>query len=88
MLKYRISIAADRGLYSTAGAIKITASHFPMIDAARALLARGADPQATLAGSTNEGGSVSPVTLARLARAYSPPRFDHRKRDVSRNLNA
>jgi hypothetical protein len=66
MLKYRISIASDhpRG-YKTSGAVAITASRHPMIDAARSLLAKGAEPHSTLAGSTYEGGMVSPVTLAR-----------------------
>jgi hypothetical protein len=76
--RYRISIARDRAGYSTTGDIAIVASRFPMIDAARALLSRGAEPSSTLAASTYEGGMVSATALHRLVRVYHPPRLNHR----------
>jgi hypothetical protein len=87
-MKYRISIARDRGLYSTTGAVEVRASRFPMIDCARQLLSRGADQSSTLAASTHEGGSVSPVALHRLVRAYHPPKTNHRAGDVGLNIDA
>lgn len=87
--RYRIQIHADGKLlrsYRTTGAISITASQRPMFDAAKALISRGADPDATLAGSF-EGNAISAVSLARLVRAYTPPRVSHRAADPSRNLD-
>jgi hypothetical protein len=83
---YRIQIDADGYQYRTSGAIAISASHYPMIDAARALLARGAPPDSVLAGSF-EGNTISAVALSRLARPYSPPKTNHRAAEASRNVD-
>jgi hypothetical protein len=83
--RYRVTIHADGKLYRTTGALAITSSN-PMAHAARALLARGAEPSATLAGSY-EGALISAMPLHRLARTYVPPRVRHREGDPSRNLD-
>jgi hypothetical protein len=83
---HRIKItAAQRGGYSTSGAIAITAAN-PMVESARTLLARGADPSDRLAGIF-EANAISPVALSRLAAPYSPPRANHKRSDPSRNVD-
>jgi hypothetical protein len=82
----RVTIHAEGKLYRTRGAVAITSTN-PMAHAARALIGQGADPSATLAGVW-EGAAISPVTLARLARPYTPPRVRHRESDPSINVDA
>jgi hypothetical protein len=86
-VRYRVQIHADGKLfktYRTDGAIAINASQRPMIDAARALLARGAQPDAVLSGSF-EGAAISPMTLGRLVAPYRAPFTNHR--DPQRNVD-
>jgi hypothetical protein len=83
---HRIKItAADRG-YVTAGAISISVAFNPVRAAALALLEQGRDPADKLAGVW-EGAAISAMPLARLARAYVPPRVNHRAADPSRNVD-
>jgi hypothetical protein len=85
-LTHRIKIAAaDRGGYSTTGAIAITAAN-PMRFAAAALLEKGADPLDRLHGEW-AGCSITAVALHRLARPYSPPRTDHKRGAVALNVD-
>jgi hypothetical protein len=74
-MRYRISIHADGFRYRTAGAIAINASQRPMIDAARALLAHGAEPSSTLEGRW-ERALVGPATLASITKVRRAPRSD------------
>jgi hypothetical protein len=81
---HRIKItAADRGGYSTTGAIAITAAN-PMRAAGAALLELGHDPADRLRGIF-EGAQISPVTLSRLTAPYRAPRTNHR--DPQRNVD-
>jgi hypothetical protein len=85
--RYRIQIhVAGPHQYRASGAVEIAACRNPMVDSARALLARGSPPDATLAGIF-EANAISPVTLHRLARVYVPPRVNHRAADPSRNID-
>ena len=73
-MRYRISIHQDGpGRYRTQGSAVLAGVHNPMRAAAIDLLANGADPASKLAG-VFETAAISPVTLAKLARAYIPPR--------------
>jgi hypothetical protein len=84
-LIHRIKItAADHGCYATSGAVAVKAAFNPVRAAALALIADGRDPADRLRGEW-EGCSISPVTLATLARPYSPPRVNHKRSDPSRN---
>jgi hypothetical protein len=85
--RYRVIIHADGKLYKTRGAIAVTSIN-PMANAARTLIAQGAEPSATLSGSY-EGAHISPVQLHRLARPYTPPRLNHKAdgASVSRNVD-
>jgi hypothetical protein len=85
--RYRIQIhAAGPHQYRASGAVEIAACRNPMVDSARALLARGADPSDRLAGIF-EANAISPVTLSRLARPYRAPKTDHRCGTVGRNVD-
>jgi hypothetical protein len=87
--QYRVTIHSDGKLYKlyrTAGSVAINASHNPMVDSARALLAAGAEPTATLSGCF-DGAAISAMPLHRLARAYAAPKVNHRAADPSRNAD-
>jgi hypothetical protein len=75
--RYRVQIHSDGHQYRTTGAIAISTSARPMIDAAKALLEAGADPFSRLAG-VYEGAHISPVALGRLVKPYRVPKTDHR----------
>jgi hypothetical protein len=84
---HRIRIlAADHGCYSSSGAVAVKSAFNPMRAAALALIADGRDPADRLRGEW-EGYSISPMTLSRLAAAYTPPRVNHRAADPSRNID-
>jgi hypothetical protein len=83
---HRIKIAAaDRGVYSTTGAVSVLASN-PMRSASAALVEQGHNPADLLRG-VFEGAQISPVTLHALVKPYSPPRVSHRAADPSRNVD-
>jgi hypothetical protein len=83
---HRIKIAAaDRGRYSTIGAIEITATN-PMRAAGTALLELGHDPADKLRGIF-EGAQISPVTLHALVKPHRAPRTDHRSAAGVRNVD-
>ena len=85
---HRIRItAADHGCYSTTGAVAVKAAFNPVRAAALALIADGRDPADRLRGEW-EGCSISPMTLSRLAAAYTPPRANHKRGDPSLNQDA
>jgi hypothetical protein len=83
--RYRVTIHVSGKLYKTQGSIAVTSAN-PMAHAARALLANGSEPSATL-GGVWEGAMISDMPLHRLARAYVPPRINHRRGDPSRNVD-
>ncbi len=76
--RHRITIRADerRGLYSTTGAVAVTAAN-PMFAAASALLAKGSDPADKLTG-VFEGAWLSAVSLASIVKPRRIPRIDLR----------
>jgi hypothetical protein len=83
---HRIKItAADRGVYSTTGAVSVLASN-PMRAAGAALLELGHDPAGKLRG-VFEGAQISPVTLHALVKPYRAPRTDHRSAAGVRNVD-
>jgi hypothetical protein len=83
-LTHKIKIAAAaRGVYSTTGAIAITAAN-PMRGAGAALLQLGHDPADRLRG-VFEGSQISPVALSRLTEPYRAPYTNHR--DPQRNVD-
>jgi hypothetical protein len=69
---YRIAIMqAGPGAYAVKGDVVVKSSHYPVIDAAKALLAQGVDPAAKLV--VDCGVSVVPQSIGRLARATIHP---------------
>jgi hypothetical protein len=86
-ITHRIRIlATDHGCYATSGAVAVKGFN-PVRAAALALLEQGRDPADKLAGVW-EGAAISPMTLSRLAAAYTPPRVNHKRGDPSLNQDA
>jgi hypothetical protein len=73
MPTHTIKITTHGREYQTSGAVSIRAASNPVRAAAAALLKAGHDPADTLK-AVADGVSLSPVTLASLARQYVPPR--------------
>jgi hypothetical protein len=70
--------ASGRGSYAATGAVSISASAFPMLDAARSLLKHGASPGDLLRGSFAEG-NILPMSLASITKTRVHPRVDPRR---------
>ena len=86
-MKYRISIHQDGpGRYRTQGSSVLAGVHSPLRAAALDLIANGADQDSKIAAEWH-GCSIVPVSIAKLVRAYTPPRVRHRESDPSLNVD-
>jgi hypothetical protein len=84
---YKISITdAGAGQYRTTGSAVLIGAHNPMRAAAAELLAHGADPASKLAADWH-GCTISPATIASLARPYRAPKINHRTDSFGRNVD-
>jgi hypothetical protein len=64
---------SGRNAYSTTGAVVLASSVTPVLDAARALIAKGHSPQDKLRAEFAEG-NILPVTLASIVKLRVHPR--------------
>jgi hypothetical protein len=73
-LNHRIQISASGPeRYRVSGAVDLFGTGTPIPDAARALIAAGAEPSDTLSIASQDA-TFAPMPLARFAVHYKPPR--------------
>lgn len=72
MKHHRITISGEKGRYNATGAVTLSASASPMLDAAKSLLKHGAAPDDTLGGHCADL-TIAPVSLASITRPRKPP---------------